>query len=325
MKKILITGGAGYIGSKLAYDLIDLKKDIIIVDNLSTGLKKLLPKKAKFYKVDLNNTRRLNQIFHDNNIETIFHMAACTNVVESEQNPSKYYLNNVEATKNLLEISKNKIKNFVFSSTCALYNTTNKNIVSETDEVLPKSVYGLTKYLSEKLILNYSSIYKFNYAILRYFNVAGCDEKNRTGFLKRGPLFNNIAKNLVQNKSKIDIYGNQFPTEDGTAIRDYIFIEDLVKYHLEILKKIKKKSYLINLGYGKGFSVNEVVDEFQKYHNKKIKKNYLKKRKGEMSKIISNNRKVKSLIKQKIPKNILYKMVTTSLNWEKKQKNITNE
>ena len=158
MKKILITGGAGYIGSKLAYDLIDLKKDIIIIDNLSTGSIKLLPKKAKFYKVDLNNIPKLNQIFNNNDIETIFHMAACTNVVESELNPSKYYLNNVDATKNLLEVSKDKIKNFVFSSTCALYNTKKKNIVSETDEVLPKSVYGLTKYLSEKLILNYSTI-----------------------------------------------------------------------------------------------------------------------------------------------------------------------
>jgi len=319
-KKILITGGAGYIGSKLAYDLLDLKKDIIIVDNLSTGSRNLIPKKAKFYKVDLNNSLKLKKIFQNNNIETIFHMAACTDVLESERNPSKYYLNNVEATRILLEVSKNKVKNFIFSSTCALYDIEKKNIVSEKDHVLPKGVYGLTKYLSEKLVLNYSSTYKFNYAILRYFNVAGCDEKNRTGFVKRGPLFNNIAKNLAQNKSEINIYGNKFPTNDGTAIRDYIFIEDLVKYHIEILNKVKKKSYLLNLGYGKGFSVNEVVKEFQKYHNKKIKKNYLKQREGEISKIICNNKKLKSVIKQKIPKDVLNKMVATSLSWAKKQK-----
>ncbi len=319
-KKILITGGAGYIGSKLAYDLIDQKKDIIIIDNLSTGSKKLLPNKAKFYQVDLNDTDKLRKIFERNNIKTIFHMAACTDVVESQKNPSKYYLNNVEATRSLLEVSKNNIDSLIFSSTCALYDIDKKNIVSETDKVLPKSVYGLTKYLSEKLIQNYSSIYKFNYAILRYFNVAGCDEQNRTGFVKRGPLFNNIAKNLAKNKSEINIYGNKFPTNDGTAIRDYIFIEDLVNYHIDILKKIKNKSYLLNLGYGKGFSVNEVVNEFQKHHNKKIKKNYLQQRKGEMSKIISNNKKLKYLMGQKIPENILYKMVITSLNWAKKQK-----
>lgn len=317
---ILITGGAGYIGSKLAYDLIDQKKHIIIVDNLSTGSKKLLPSKAKFYQIDLNNSDQLRKIFQKNNIESIFHMAACTDVVESERNPSKYYLNNVEATRCLLEASKYKIKNFIFSSTCALYDTDKKHIVSESDKVLPKSVYGITKYFCEKLIKNYSSIYNFNYAILRYFNVAGCDVQNRTGFVKRGPLFNNIAKNLAKNKSEINIYGNKFPTNDGTAIRDYIFIEDLVKYHIDILKKIKNKSYLLNLGYGKGFSVNEVVNEFQKYHNKKIKKNYLKQRKGEMSKIISNNKKLKNLFEQKIPKDILYKMVITSLNWAKKTK-----
>ena len=241
-------------------------------------------------------------------------MAASTDVLESQKNPSKYYLNNVEATRNLLEVSKNNINSLIFSSTCALYDIDKKNIVSETDKVLPKSVYGLTKYLSEKLIQNYSSIYKFNYAILRYFNVAGCDEQNRTGFIKRGPLFNNIAKNLAKNKTEINIYGNKFPTNDGTAIRDYIFIEDLVKYHIDILKKIKNKSYLLNLGYGKGFSVNEVVNEFQKYHNKKIKKNYLEQRKGEISKIISNNKKLKYLMEHKIPEDILYKMVITSLN-----------
>ena len=319
-KKILITGGAGYVGSKLAYDLIDQKKDIIIIDNLSTGSKKLIPNKAKFYQVDLNDTDKLRKIFETNNIKTIFHMAASTDVLESQKNPSKYYLNNVEATRNLLEVSKNNINSLIFSSTCALYDIDKKNIVSETDKVLPKSVYGLTKYLSEKLIQNYSSIYKFNYAILRYFNVAGCDEQNRTGFVKRGPLFNNIAKNLAKNKPEINIYGNKFPTNDGTAIRDYIFIEDLVKYHIDILKKIKNKSYLLNLGYGKGFSVNEVVNEFQKYHNKKIKKNYLEQRKGEISKIISNNKKLKYLMGHKIPEDILYKMVITSLNWAKKQK-----
>jgi len=308
-KKILITGGAGYVGSKLAYDLIDQKKDIIIIDNLSTGSKKLIPNKAKFYQVDLNDTDKLRKIFETNNIKTIFHMAASTDVLESQKNPSKYYLNNVEATRNLLEVSKNNINSLIFSSTCALYDIDKKNIVSETDKVLPKSVYGLTKYLSEKLIQNYSSIYKFNYAILRYFNVAGCDEQNRTGFIKRGPLFNNIAKNLAKNKTEINIYGNKFPTNDGTAIRDYIFIEDLVKYHIDILKKIKNKSYLLNLGYGKGFSVNEVVNEFQKYHNKKIKKNYLEQRKGEISKIISNNKKLKYLMEHKIPEDILYKIV----------------
>ena len=317
-KKILVTGGAGYIGSKLSYELLDKKKEVIIIDNLSTGSIKLIPKKAIFIKGDLNDTELLNNIFKKYKIEVIFHMAACTDVRESVKNPSKYYLNNVEATRNLLEFSKNKIKYFIFSSTCALYDITKKNVVSENDNIMPQSVYGVTKYLSEKLIINYSSINNFNYGILRYFNVAGCDEKNRTGFIKSGPLFNNIAKNLSKKKFSINIYGNSFPTTDGTAIRDYIYIEDLIDYHLQVLKLIKNKSYILNLGYGKGFSVNQVVNGFEKVIKTKIRKNYLKPRQGEMSKIICNNKKLKSLIKKDISNKVLDKMILTSINWSNK-------
>lgn len=314
-KKILVTGGAGYIGSKLSYELLDKGNDIIILDNLSMGSKKLIPKNAKFIKGDLNNKIILEKIFKKYNIEVIYHMAASTDVRESMKNPKKYYLNNVEATRSLLEISKYKVKYFIFSSTCALYDITKKNTVSETDDLQPQSVYGVTKFLSEKLIINYSHLNKFNYAILRYFNVAGCDEKNRTGFIKSGPLFNNIARNLAKNKNSIDIFGNNFPTKDGTAVRDYIYIEDLIDYHLQILKLIKKKSYLLNLGYGKGFSVNEVVNGFQKINKRNIKRNYLNKRPGEMSEIICNSKKVKSLIKKKIDQNVLEKMIRTSIDW----------
>ena len=318
MDKILVTGGAGYIGSKLCYELLDKKKKVIVIDNLSTGSIKLLPKKIRFIKGDLNDTKLLKKIFSENRIQTIFHMAACTDVRESMINPGKYYLNNVEATRNILDIANNKIKNFIFASTCALYDVSKHNVVSEKDNLMPQSVYGITKYLSEKLIINYAKINKFNYGILRYFNVAGCDEKNRTGFIKNGPLFNNLAQNIAKNKFNISIYGKNFPTKDGTAIRDYIYIEDLIDYHLRVLELIKKKSHILNLGYGEGFSVKQVVDGFEKIKKIKIKKKYLSSRKGEMSKIICDNKKLNSLIKKKINKKVLEKMIETSINWSNK-------
>ncbi len=318
MNKILVTGGAGYIGSKLCYELLSKNKKVIVIDNLSTGSIKLLPKKVTFIKGNLNDTRLLKKIFLENKIQTIFHMAACTDVRESMLNPGKYYLNNVEATRNILDIANDKIKNFIFASTCALYDVSKHNIVSENNNLMPQSVYGVTKYLSEKLIINYSKINKFNYGILRYFNVAGCDEKNRTGFIKNGPLFNNLAQNISKNKFNINIYGKNFPTIDGTAIRDYIYIEDLIDYHLKVLNLTKKKSYILNLGYGKGFSVRQVVDGFQKVKKINIKKKYLGSRKGEMSKIICDNKKLNSLIKKKISKDVLKKMIETSINWSNK-------
>ena len=201
MKKILITGGAGYIGSKFAYDMLDKKYKVIIVDNLSTGRSKLIPKKSKFYKCDITNYKLLNKIFALHKPQSVFHFAACASVPESQSNPLKYFKNNVLGTKVLLDIiSKFKIKNFVFSSTCAIFNSKKKK-VNENDECFPNSYYGLTKLQCEHLIKIYAKKYKFKYAILRYFNVIGCDYKLRTGQLVSKSLFKNIISNFNKKKN----------------------------------------------------------------------------------------------------------------------------
>ena len=310
-KKILVTGGAGYIGSKISHDLIHQGYKVYIIDNLSTGIKKNIPKNCKFFKFNLLDKKKLKFFFDKFKIHDVIHLAASTSVTESEINPQKYYKNNVIVTQNIIELNKKYLKRFVFSSTCAVYDVTSNHIVSEKSETFPSSVYGNTKLLSELLIKKYSNEYNFKYANLRYFNVAGCDENENFFYSKTGPLFNNIAK-AIKNNSSIEIYGNNFETIDGTAVRDYIYLGDISKMHLKVLKIISKKSHTMNLGYGLGVTVNQVVKSFEKIFKKKIKLIIRKRRPGEMEKIIANSNKMKRLLNFKVRKNILDIMVKNS-------------
>ena len=326
LNKILITGGAGYIGSKISYDLTDLGCKVFIIDNLSTGNKNLINKKTKFYLGDILDIDFVNYIIKKNSIKNIIHLAACLDINESENNPSKYYLNNVEGTNILLKAAcNNDLKNFIFSSTCAVYGELKNNIkVKENTRCKPKSYYGHSKLLAENLIKKYSEQYNFKYGILRYFNVAGADENLRTGCINRnGQLFKNLAFNIVnKNKPIINVYGKSYKTFDGTCIRDYIHVSDLSKIHIACLKKITKikSSVILNCGYGKGYSVLEIIRIFIKISNKIIKIKYLKKRKGDVSAIINNNILFNNFFKK--DKINLYKsidkMVSSSLEWEKK-------
>lgn len=325
-KKILITGGAGYIGSKITYDLIDQGFKIFIIDNLSTGNKKLICPKAKFYLGDILDYNFIDKLLFKNNIKNIIHLAACLDVNESEKNPQKYYLNNTEATNILLKVAcKNGLKNFIFSSTSAVYGEIENNrSAKEDDYCSPKSHYGKSKLLCEYLIKNYSSEFKFNYGILRYFNVAGADEKLRTGnYKKSDQLFNNLSKICIREKKpKVFIYGKTYNTADGTCIRDYIDVSDLSKIHIAFLKKIRKEkiSKILNCGYGKGYSVLEIVQAFEKIIKKKIKIKYVKKRKGDVESIVSNINNFNNFFKKDklLLSKSLDKIIYQSLQWEKK-------
>jgi UDP-glucose 4-epimerase len=324
--KILVTGGAGYIGSKISYDLTDLGFELFILDNLSTGHKILINKKAKFYFGDISDFNLVNNILKKNKIQNIIHLAASLDVNESERNPCKYYLNNVEGTDILLKAAcQNKLKNFIFSSTCAVYGELNRNFkVSEKDNCNPISHYGKTKLLAEFLIKKYSEQYKFCYGILRYFNVAGADEMLRTGcYNSNDQLFKNLAKIIINNtKPTINIYGNNYQTFDGTCIRDYIYVSDLSKIHIAFLKKINdtKLSKILNCGYGRGYSVLDIVKNFEKVSNKVIKINFLKKRKGDISSIINNNKLFKNFFNKKELNlsSSIEDIISSSLKWEKK-------
>jgi len=272
MENILITGGAGYIGAHIAEILVKNKKKVFIVDNLSTGFRKLINKKAKFYKVDILNTKKINQIIINNKINSVIHLAASLSIGIGEKYPKLYYKNNVFGTKSILSACKNtSVKNFIFSSTAAVYKDKQK-VVNEQSKILPKSVYGKTKLKAEKLIISNCKKIKINYAILRYFNVCGASLSGKIGLITKGDhLFKNLSVALMKKKPIIKIYGNDYNTHDGSAIRDYIHVSDLADVHLKILKKISEtmKSIIVNCGYYKGISVKEAVNEFKKQSKKK--------------------------------------------------------
>ena len=321
MENILITGGAGYIGAHIAEILVKKKKKIIIVDNLSTGIRKLINKKAKFYKVDILNTKKINQIIINNKINSVIHLAASLSIGIGEKYPKLYYKNNVFGTKSILSACKNtSVKNFIFSSTAAVYKDKQK-VVNEQSKILPKSVYGKTKLKAEKLIISNCKKIKINYAILRYFNVCGASLSGKIGLITKGDhLFKNLSVALMKKKPIIKIYGNDYNTHDGSAIRDYIHVSDLADVHLKILKKISEtmKSIIVNCGYYKGISVKEAVNEFKKQSKKKINILFKKRRPGDMEVIIANNTKLKKLIKWQPRYNKLSTIVQSCIEWEKK-------
>ena len=321
-KNILITGGAGYIGSHIAEILIKDKKKVFLLDNLSTGHKKLINHKTKFFLSDIRKINKTREIVKKYKIDSIIHLAAALSVGESQKKPKKYESINVEGTKKILEaIKTSKVRNFVFSSTCAVYQD-GLSKVSERSKLKPSSVYGQTKLKGEKIIKDFCKKNKINYGILRYFNVAGASQSGKIGQINKGDqLFKNLSLELQKKKPIFKIYGDNYDTEDGTCIRDYIHVVDIANIHLKVLKKIcKNKSIILNCGYSRGVSVNEVIASFKKNTKKEIKTKIIKKRKGDMAKIISDSSKLKRFIKWKPKFNNLDTIVKSCIDWENKKK-----
>jgi UDP-glucose 4-epimerase len=324
MKNILITGGAGYIGSHVAEILINKKKKIFIIDNLSSGFKKLLNKKAHFINLNILNTSKLKKIIIHNKIDSVIHLAASLIISVGETHPKLYYKNNVLGTKSLLRACNNSlVKNFIFSSTAAVYKEGQK-IVSEKSKVNPKSVYGKTKLLAEKHIILDCKKMKINYGILRYFNVCGASSSGKIGIISKGDhLFKNISSEVMKKKPVIKIYGNDYNTPDGTAIRDFIHVSDLAEVHYQVLQKISKtkKSKILNCGYNRGLSVKEVIEEFKKQIKRPISVKFQNRRAGDMEILISNNKYLKKLINWKPKHNNLSSIVRSCIRWEKRINN----
>ena len=325
IKNILITGGAGYIGSHVAEYLIKKKFNVFIIDNLSTGYKKLINKKSKFIKKDLKQTKGLRQIILNNKINSVIHLAASLNVNESQKNLSKYTANNVKSTTNLITACKDTlVTSFIFSSTAAVYKDGIYK-VNEKSPTRPKSIYGKTKLKAEMLIKKAFEDNKINYAILRFFNVCGASSSNEIGQINSYDLlFKNLAAATLKKKPSINIYGNDYQTKDGTCIRDFIHVSDLSEVNaklLNIFKKIKK-SIILNVGYGLGTTVLEVVKAFEKHSKKKIKINFLPRRKADLKQIIADNSKLKKFLNWKPKYNKLSIMVKSSIKWGKKISNL---
>ena len=318
MKKILVTGGAGYIGSKIVTDLINKNLEVFVIDNLSTGFKYLINKKAKFYNCDIADKVRIKKIITKCNIDSVIHCAASTNVKESETNSRKYLINNVKKTEIFLNsIKQTSVKNIIYSSTCAVYGKVKKK-VNEKSKLKPENYYGKTKVLAEKLVIQYSKKNRLNYAILRFFNVGGSDIKNKIGCVKNNnQLLKNFSEEIKKKTYKIKIFGNNYNTPDGTCIRDFIHISDLSKIHLLILKKISKKnkSYILNCGYGKGYSILSIIKIFEKIIKKKLKIDLQPKRQGDIPFMVADNSKLKKILQFKKSYD-MYSIINSSLKWE---------
>ena len=321
MKNILVTGGAGYIGSHIIEILIKKKHNVTIVDNLITGFNKLINKKARFYNLNILNTKKLKKIIVKNKIDSVIHLAASLSIAVGEKYPKKYFKNNVLGTKSLLSACvSTDVKNLIFSSTAAVYED-GLFKVTENSKVKPKSVYGKTKLKAEKIIIDVCLKNKINYGILRYFNVVGSSPSGKIGLInKTDHLFKNFSRELLKKNPKFKIYGSNYNTPDKTTIRDYMHVSDLSIVHLHVLNKISQinKSVILNCGYGKGISVLQVANEFKKHSNKKVEILIKKRRKGDKEKIISANKKILKLIKWRSKYNNLKFLVESSILWEKK-------
>jgi UDP-glucose 4-epimerase len=285
---------------------------------LSTGHKRLINKKATFIKANINKTQLIKKIILKNKIDTIIHLAAKTIVTESEKKPKLYYKANVLGTSSLLDAAKNSlVKNFLFSSTAAVYGSKIR-YVNEKSKTLPDSVYGKTKLQAEDLV---KRNFKKNYIILRYFNVVGASPSKKIGLInKYGQLFKNFAVEILKNKPNLSVYGKDYNTKDGTCIRDFIHVSDLADIHLKVLLKASKdnKSVILNCGYGKGFSVLEVVNNFKKFSKNKVIVKFEKRRKAEIVESVANVTKLKKYLKWRPKFFNLSRMIKNSLDWEKR-------
>ena len=323
---ILVTGGAGYIGSHIIELLVKKKTNkVIVLDNLSTGYKILINKKSKFFKGDINNKKLIIKLINKFNIDTIIHLAASLNVSEAEKNKKKYYKNNIIGTKNLLLSCKNTpIANIIFSSSCSIYGNI-KGSVNERKKPNPQGYYAFTKYKGEELIKKYASKFNYNFGILRYFNVVGASSSGKIGEIEtsHGHLIKNIAIQSTKEKPKINIYGNNYNTKDGTCVRDYIHVTDLANIHIKGLDYLikNKKSFTLNCGYGKGYSVLQIVNKFKKI-KKNTQINFMSRRPGDIAQVFSDTKKFNEILKWKPKYNNINKIIRSAINWERKLNSI---
>lgn len=322
---ILITGGAGYIGSHVVKQLGELTHhNITTIDNLSTGNKDAVLY-GEFIEEDLANFNEMENIFKKNQFDSVMHFAGSIVVPESVENPMKYYMNNTVNSANLLNLcNKYKVKKFIFSSTAAVYGEPeDKNMkVSETTKTAPINPYGRTKLMIEQIIkdLGFANP-DFKYVILRYFNVAGADIDGRIGqsFPDATHLIKVAAQTILGMRDKLYIFGDDYNTEDGTCIRDYIHVDDLASAHLSALNYLNKNSSdIFNCGYGHGFSVKQVIDTMKKAGKKDFKVEITGRRAGDPAQLISNNSKIISEMQWEPVHDNLEVICRTALDWEKK-------
>ena len=325
MKNILLTGGAGYIGSHVTNLLIDQGCDVAIIDSLITGNKTLINPKAKFINCDIADTKNISELLINKKFDIVMHFAGLIRVDESVKEPEKYKKFNFEKAKIFLDTCfKYGLKKVIFSSTASVYGNPTKDNVSENDDLNPLNPYAETKLKLENFIINKSKSEDVSYIILRYFNVAGADDKLRSGLISKYSthLIKIASEVAVGKRNEVIINGNDYDTTDGTPIRDYIHVSDLADIHLVSARYLleKKESNIFNCGYGIGYSVKEVIDTYNQILMKKIKTKIGPRRMGDSKMIVADPNKFNKTLNWKPKFDKLDYILKTAYEWEKKLK-----
>ncbi len=319
---VLVTGGAGYIGSHMAWALLDAGEDVVVLDRLSTGFRWAVPEPARFYMGDVGDRELLAQIFADNKIDAILHFAGSIVVPQSVAHPLDYYENNTSKTRLLAAAAiEAGIKHFVFSSTAAVYGDQKDDTpVLESAPTLPKNPYGQSKLMSELMLRDAAAAHDFRFVALRYFNVAGADPRGRTGLSTEGAthLIKIACEAALGGRAGVDIFGTDYPTPDGTGIRDYIHVTDLVEAHLKALSYLRRGGdpLIANCGYGRGYSVLEVLDAVRRSSGQSFDVRYGPRRPGDAASVVANSTLARRLLEWQPKHDDLGVIVETAIAWE---------
>lgn len=321
---VLVTGGAGYIGSFVSHRLIERGHHVIVYDNLSEGNKEFLHPKCKFILGDVRDRELPARVMKDNKVDIVMHFAAKTSVAESMQNPLEYFEVNAFGTMNLLQnCLKAGVKKFIFSSTAAVYGDSQKELVSEEDELNPINPYGESKVFGERMIKYVSDANDLSAIILRYFNVAGASPDNQLGQKneKSNHLFHHLTKVALGQQAALSVYGDNYPTVDGTGVRDFIHVEDIANAHILAAEKLAKETkYLetFNCGYGRGFSVLETLKAMEKVSGTSIPYEVVPRRDGDSAKVLAKSEKIKKELGWKPLFDDLIIICKTAFDWKSK-------
>jgi UDP-glucose 4-epimerase len=320
---VLVTGGAGYIGSHMVHALVDAGERVVVADNLSTGFRWAIPGSVPLVVGDTGDAAAMSSLIAQHGVDAIIHFAAWIVVPDSVKDPLGYYRNNTANSRALIEAAVGAgVRHFIFSSTAAVYGNPATVPVVEDAPLAPMSPYGSSKLMTEIMLRDAGSAHGLNHVILRYFNVAGADPALRTG--QSTPNATHLIKVAVETalglRPKLQVYGTDYPTHDGTCIRDYIHVSDLVRAHSDALRYLRAggDSVTLNCGYGRGFSVLEVIDTVKKAAGVDFTVEYAPRRPGDPAQIVAGCERARSLLGWQPQLDDLTTIVTHALAWERK-------
>ena len=322
--KVMVTGGAGYIGSHAVLALLDAGYEVVVLDNLVTGFDWAVDRRAALVEANVADDIAVRAAIRDHNVRAIVHFAGSVVVPDSVSDPLKYYRNNTAATRSLIESAVTEgVPHFIFSSTAATYGTPVKVPVEETDSTVPINPYGMSKLMTEAMLRDVAAAHPINYCALRYFNVAGADPQGRSGQSTVGAthLIKIAVEAATGKRAAVSVFGTDFDTPDGTGVRDYIHVSDLAAAHvaaLELLVAEPTQSHTLNAGYNRGFSVNEVLDAVDRVTNMTIERRYEGRRAGDPAALVADNRAILAALPWRPQRDDLDTIVKDALAWERK-------